>query len=179
LFVLIDCPLVSIRLESTSQFPPSRSDSNTGIHLIGEVIIGVGHISQGRICQMVVNIPPMGNRNREIMSIYPVLNYFVTQIEDFARFSYKITSNIKEKITHVKRVQYKNILRYISISRGKKNNFCKNNEVNCGICLEKFHKRRYVFLLKCEHFFHEACMRKWLRSSIVCPFCRKDIRSKS
>ena len=45
----------------------------------------------------------------------------------------------------------------------------------CSICAVKFRRREVVALLKCEHFFHERCIRNWGKVKPSCPICRKGI----
>ena len=45
----------------------------------------------------------------------------------------------------------------------------------CSICYEKFARKRCV-KLKCGHIYHKACIKKWGKTSMVCPMDRKKFR---
>ncbi|KAI0824956.1 hypothetical protein BC628DRAFT_1321524 [Trametes gibbosa] len=43
----------------------------------------------------------------------------------------------------------------------------------CGVCLSQFRRaERGALTPVCRHSFHEACLRRWLRTAGVCPICR-------
>ncbi|OJT02777.1 hypothetical protein TRAPUB_6633 [Trametes pubescens] len=43
----------------------------------------------------------------------------------------------------------------------------------CGVCLSQFRRgERGALTPVCKHSFHEACLRRWLRTAGVCPICR-------
>lgn len=50
-----------------------------------------------------------------------------------------------------------------------------DEEQACSICLEPFKKDEKVAVLKCTHFFHEACIKPWVEDHFTCPICRADI----
>ncbi len=52
----------------------------------------------------------------------------------------------------------------------------KKNEF-CSICLEKFIKDEKILKTPCSHFFHELCIREWLKISKSCPVCRTELVS--
>ena len=43
---------------------------------------------------------------------------------------------------------------------------------NCPICFEEVDQAK---VLPCGHFFHLACLRRWLETGKECPVCRADI----
>jgi hypothetical protein len=51
-------------------------------------------------------------------------------------------------------------------------------EDNCAICQDRMRQGELVRkLTACSHEFHRACIDNWLlRSSVMCPTCRHDIR---
>lgn len=50
------------------------------------------------------------------------------------------------------------------------------SENTCLICFDEYDLNEDVRLLDCEHFFHPACIDRWLIGhSRCCPYCRKDI----
>ena len=51
------------------------------------------------------------------------------------------------------------------------------NEDPCNICMENYKNDEIVVLLKCNHYFHEDCIKNWLcNEKVTCPICRKDTR---
>jgi hypothetical protein len=48
---------------------------------------------------------------------------------------------------------------------------------SCTICTQKFRRREVIALLKCEHYFHEKCIRNWGKVKPSCPICRKVIET--
>ena len=51
-----------------------------------------------------------------------------------------------------------------------------NNTKQCAICLEDFKNGMSVIKLKCEHIFCTECIKKWLKNSLTCPYCRKELK---
>ncbi|EIW78239.1 hypothetical protein CONPUDRAFT_167293 [Coniophora puteana RWD-64-598 SS2] len=46
----------------------------------------------------------------------------------------------------------------------------------CAICMSQFKEgQRGVLGMKCQHAFHERCVRVWLASSRTCPLCRERL----
>ena len=61
--------------------------------------------------------------------------------------------------------QYKHIQKYES-----------RKETECAICLEQFKGVDIIkAFYKCEHIFHKACLKKWLKRSNLCPLCKHDL----
>jgi len=54
-----------------------------------------------------------------------------------------------------------------------------NDEENllneCPICIEKYKKHEKIIILKCDHNFHEKCIKEWLNKKNSCPNCRENI----
>jgi hypothetical protein len=47
------------------------------------------------------------------------------------------------------------------------------HETSCAICLDLFKEREKAVLLPCDnHFFHEPCIKGWLKVNNACPECR-------
>ncbi|VDP52928.1 unnamed protein product, partial [Soboliphyme baturini] len=46
---------------------------------------------------------------------------------------------------------------------------------SCCICLEEFVAGEEVRVLPCTHFFHTACIDRWLITNRKCPLCRRNI----
>lgn len=57
---------------------------------------------------------------------------------------------------------------------------CERSHVNirkdCAICLEVFKQNdEIIAMTKCDHVFHEVCIRKWFLVRTNCPYCRTDV----
>ena len=47
---------------------------------------------------------------------------------------------------------------------------------DCGICASGYEEgERVALVLLCGHFFHWACLTRWLDESLTCPYCRTDV----
>ena len=51
-----------------------------------------------------------------------------------------------------------------------------SNTKQCAICLEDFENKMSVIKLKCGHIFCTECIKKWLKNSLTCPYCRKKLK---
>jgi len=45
----------------------------------------------------------------------------------------------------------------------------------CSVCLCEYEDADLLITLPCNHFFHEACITRWLRQDISCPHCRFNL----
>merc|ERR1712004_225369 len=48
----------------------------------------------------------------------------------------------------------------------------KQKEDPCSICLDD-HSDTAAFLPNCQHYFHQACMERWLEQKNSCPLCQE------
>jgi hypothetical protein len=48
----------------------------------------------------------------------------------------------------------------------------KQKEDPCSICLDD-HSDTAAFLPRCQHYFHQACMERWLEQKNSCPLCQE------
>lgn len=46
---------------------------------------------------------------------------------------------------------------------------------NCCICLLEMKFKEKCSSLKCKHTFHYDCIKKWLNTKSICPFCRTEV----
>ena len=53
--------------------------------------------------------------------------------------------------------------------KGKKDDVIRN----CIICYDNIEFKKLV-ILRCDHYYHKECIKKWLRIHMVCPICRED-----
>ena len=54
----------------------------------------------------------------------------------------------------------------------------ENELLSCPICIESIHSNETAVVTKCNHTFHNTCLKKWLTDSSVnnnCPSCRTDL----
>ena len=69
---------------------------------------------------------------------------------------------------------------YIEELEVKKMNFNLYNKENnklepkiCCICQEAIEYGNNIYLLSCNHCFHQNCLKKWFNQKSECPYCRK------
>ncbi|KAL1538345.1 RING-type E3 ubiquitin transferase [Salvia divinorum] len=48
----------------------------------------------------------------------------------------------------------------------------------CSICLEEIETGDMALKMPCAHVFHGECIVLWLRRSLSCPLCRRQIKTK-
>lgn len=56
-------------------------------------------------------------------------------------------------------------------------NAMKDPDLECAICLSEYMETDEITTLMCHerHFFHSACIKKWLDNLAECPLCRMPI----
>jgi len=52
-----------------------------------------------------------------------------------------------------------------------------NVQMSCCICMDFFKSEETVRTLPCLHFFHVACIDKWLPINRTCPICKYDVNN--
>ncbi|RCV19926.1 hypothetical protein SEVIR_4G015200v4 [Setaria viridis] len=50
----------------------------------------------------------------------------------------------------------------------------KTNHEDCTICLSTFRHRESMITLPCKHYYHAACVAKWLKVNKTCPVCKYE-----
>lgn len=45
----------------------------------------------------------------------------------------------------------------------------------CCICTVAFDSTEAIKRTPCQHYFHEECLKKWLKAAKTCPLCRQDL----
>jgi hypothetical protein len=45
----------------------------------------------------------------------------------------------------------------------------------CTVCMEEFHVDDTATQLPCQHYFHQDCIKPWLRTQHTCPMCRYEL----
>ena len=54
-------------------------------------------------------------------------------------------------------------------------------EEKCSICLEDFvfsSDKTIVKTENCNHYFHELCIKQWLRIRVTCPNCQNNLAAR-
>ncbi|CAG9325593.1 unnamed protein product [Blepharisma stoltei] len=46
---------------------------------------------------------------------------------------------------------------------------------SCTVCMEDFEVNEQVYMLPCNHVFHQDCILEWLKRSTKCPLCNLNI----
>ncbi|CAD8208931.1 unnamed protein product [Paramecium pentaurelia] len=46
----------------------------------------------------------------------------------------------------------------------------------CTICLQEINDKDLIKILKCNHYFHNQCIKEWLIIKAECPTCRDKIQ---
>jgi len=55
-------------------------------------------------------------------------------------------------------------------------NFNNLECLECSVCLENFNEEHKIIKIKCNHTFHDQCIKQWLcNESNKCPICRIEI----
>lgn len=49
-----------------------------------------------------------------------------------------------------------------------------NSKAECIVCLDEVMIGEEVVVMPCKHWFHEACIKLWLREHNTCPICRSS-----
>tara|TARA_B100002051_G_C16739583_1_gene643382 strand:+ start:675 stop:1127 length:453 start_codon:yes stop_codon:yes gene_type:complete len=45
----------------------------------------------------------------------------------------------------------------------------------CPVCLEKYNEYEELIELDCNHYYHEKCIKDWLKNNRNCPMCREGV----
>ena len=53
-----------------------------------------------------------------------------------------------------------------------------SDQQTCAICIADYNNNDVLRILPCGHNFHQECIDQWLNQSLLCPFCKRDIRTK-
>lgn len=49
----------------------------------------------------------------------------------------------------------------------------------CSVCLVDYTEGEELRVMPCKHFFHKACVDRWLKHDATCPHCRYNLSSQS
>jgi hypothetical protein len=79
-------------------------------------------------------------------------------------------------VTHGRNVRVNLSKKQLESLKKEKYPHVNNTSDTCGTCLEEFVLNDDTIVLSCNHRFHPQCIIPWLKTSVVCPTCRKDQR---
>uniref|UniRef100_A0A7S3DEG4 RING-type domain-containing protein n=1 Tax=Palpitomonas bilix TaxID=652834 RepID=A0A7S3DEG4_9EUKA len=51
----------------------------------------------------------------------------------------------------------------------------EDDNPTCCICLDEYEEGTRVRKLKCNHFYHQACIDEWLKKNLECPLCKARV----
>jgi hypothetical protein len=51
-------------------------------------------------------------------------------------------------------------------------NFIFINDFECCICMEVYENGDVLYVLPCDHVYHEKCVYQWFSISNTCPICK-------
>ena len=99
-------------------------------------------------------------------------------------FNNRRNSNNNININYINRIENNEVKVdrpiYIEELEVKKMNFIfynkENNKIEpkiCCICQETIEYGHNIYLLSCNHCFHQNCLKKWFNQKSECPYCRK------
>ena len=49
---------------------------------------------------------------------------------------------------------------------------------SCTICLDDFNRNEKILKLKCNHIYHEKCIKTWFTKKSNCPNCNNSFSSE-
>ena len=105
-------------------------------------------------------------RNNVINELYP----------DPDNMTYEELLELGEKIGSVSRGMDEASKKKIKICRFSKDELGNNfRNSQCIICFVDFIKNEKIKFLKCCHYYHPACLDKWLDKEKKCPICKEEI----
>ena len=105
-------------------------------------------------------------RNNVINELYP----------DPDNMTYEELLELGEKIGSVSRGMDEASKKKIKICKFSKDELGNNlRNSHCIICFVDFIKNEKIKILKCCHYYHPACLDKWLDKEKKCPICKEEI----
>lgn len=103
---------------------------------------------------------------------------YLMDIEDFY-LQYELPSNILDFLLadnnphEEKHPVPENILNFFPVVKLDQKQLSENGE--CSICLEEFQCDGKALILSCNHYFHEACIKRWFQEQNFCPICKQEV----
>ena len=152
---------------------------------------------QGRIRNNPIRPDPNNIRNNKYININQNRNNNINNIRSLSNMnnrrnnirSNNIYNNINNNRYNNNVHENLNIKRFNSQRKHKINDFTqitieninKLEEGNryCSICLEDFKIREKVAVLPCIHFFHNNCIKNWIKKQNTCPICKFELTKEN
>jgi len=114
--------------------------------------------------------------------IYSLIYYFLC-----FKYCLKIRNSIEKckhktfgvNYEHVESFRYNgigyniDIYKIVNLKSFKKETNQIMNDNKCPICREDYQNNQIITQLRCNHYYHKKCIKRWLRKDITCPLCRK------
>ena len=132
--------------------------------------------------QIKQSIPNINNYSN-IKNIYNGIticysnNNFVLNGSNVDLYSFLSNNSTLELLNKIKESKEKMSIKHYDTTF-KPYTFSVNKELSCPICIETIHLNETIVTSKCNHTFHNECLKKWLTDSSVnnnCPSCRTDL----
>lgn len=103
---------------------------------------------------------------------------YLMDIDDFY-LQYALPSSILDFLLAVnnppeeKHPVPESILNFFPVVKLDQKQLSENGE--CSICLEEFECDGKALILSCNHYFHEACIKRWFQEQNFCPICKQEV----
>ena len=113
----------------------------------------------------------INNNNNIISLITPLTNISYTNTDLYNLFSQIVENNsssniFEDVVVSLDTVDLNNLNIY-------ENN---NDNINCAICMDDIKIKDNICELKCNHYFHESCIKIYLdKYNYKCPICREAV----
>jgi hypothetical protein len=94
-----------------------------------------------------------------------------TSVENFRRHTHHHHTH------HQRRCKSKGInnLKLLEETKINDKTIIKNENKQCPICLDNYKIKDKISYLPCFHLYHYKCIKKWLKTSKICPLCKKEV----
>lgn len=114
-------------------------------------------LSQSQIFSQLINAAILPQQMSGMFSNIPMNSYNPVHMEDV-----RVTLQ-DDELESIRTIKFSEI------------NDPKIDEKKCTICMTKFEDDDQISILKCNHIFHEECIKEWLKDySYKCPVCRNE-----
>lgn len=103
---------------------------------------------------------------------YDIFSSLFTNFNDFIEGQMRLQDELEDVKITISNKEFDRLNRVILDESVLKNN-------QCSICLEKMLLSDKLVILKCNHIYHNDCLKKWVtNNSSKCCVCRFDIRDE-
>nr|CAD1830269.1 unnamed protein product [Ananas comosus var. bracteatus] len=90
--------------------------------------------------------------------------------------TYEQLQSLEEAVGSENRGLSDDLISYLPSSKYKCGFFSrKGKHEECVICKETYKNREKLITLPCQHSFHAACIRRWLKIDKKCPVCKEEV----